>query len=217
MEGTMPQMSIKGLAKYIVASPAQQRKVIRDYKYPQAEGLAQANYYRDAKECIREYHRGTRARTWLEGRSEALYGLAAAETGSRRTKIQNNARAIRDYAINFHDRIYQVQPQQRFRYLHGGMIITLSPDLCVTDRNRTRYVFFNFARVEADPSLQRIMVQCLYDAIRSEGIVLGGRDVQVQDVPRGATIFGARLSSRTRNEIEAACETINTLWPSIAP
>jgi hypothetical protein len=49
----MIKISLKGLAKFMTASPSAQRKVLRDYKYPKPEGEAQASFYRDARRDIR--------------------------------------------------------------------------------------------------------------------------------------------------------------------
>ena len=50
------RMSARGLVRFMTSSPAAQRKVLRDYKYPEPEGVAQASYYRDVMDVIERYH-----------------------------------------------------------------------------------------------------------------------------------------------------------------
>ena len=59
------KLSAKGLAKFMTSSAAGQRKVLRDYKYPDEEGTAQAAYYREACDIVAQYHRDGHDKLWL--------------------------------------------------------------------------------------------------------------------------------------------------------
>jgi hypothetical protein len=75
------KLNVRGVAKYIAAGPAKQRRVLRDYKYPDPQGYAQAGYYRDAQEIIEAYHRGEYENEWLLQRAAELQVQAAAMVG----------------------------------------------------------------------------------------------------------------------------------------
>jgi len=60
------KLTVRGLAKYIVASPASQRRVLEDFKYAAGdEPFAMRTYYREAKQCIKSFHRNAHPSDWL--------------------------------------------------------------------------------------------------------------------------------------------------------
>ena len=61
----MVSITLKGLAKFMVATPAQQRKILRDYKYPKEEGQAMAQYYKEARDVIYSFHKNKHPKEWL--------------------------------------------------------------------------------------------------------------------------------------------------------
>jgi hypothetical protein len=54
------RISVKGLAKFIEGGPSAQRRVLREYKYPdEDEPSAMRLYYRDATDRIYAFHKNS--------------------------------------------------------------------------------------------------------------------------------------------------------------
>jgi hypothetical protein len=89
------KITLKGLANFMAAAPAKQRKILRDFKYPKPEGVAQAKYYGPARQTISAYHRHDHLHEWLEQQAHQLLSLATdVPTEAVATKLRSNARAI---------------------------------------------------------------------------------------------------------------------------
>jgi len=73
----MIKIGVKGLAKFMTASAAGQRKVLRDYKFPNEEGTAQAAYYREARDFVAEYHRRGHPAEWIRDKATVLQTTAS--------------------------------------------------------------------------------------------------------------------------------------------
>jgi hypothetical protein len=114
------KLNVRGVAKYIAAGPAKQRRVLRDYKYPDPQGYAQAGYYRDAQEIIEAYHRGEYENEWLLQRAAELQVQAAAMVGQRSTRLRSNATALRSYATHFGERRLEVLAHLSLRTTIAG-------------------------------------------------------------------------------------------------
>src|SRR5438552_2972289 len=101
----MIKMSVKGLAKFMVASPAAQRKVLQDYKFPdEDEPKAMRLYYGEAVDSIKAYHLRQLPVDWLLQQADRIGQLASTVNGMTRTRLRNNVRGLRDYADNFASR-----------------------------------------------------------------------------------------------------------------
>ncbi len=94
-------ISVRGLAKYMTASAAGQRKILRDFKYPNPEGTAQAAYYRDARNIISRYHENRHPSLWLVQKGASLVAESKRASGSRATRLGHNGRAVTEYASQF--------------------------------------------------------------------------------------------------------------------
>src|SRR5262245_23614873 len=125
------RLGVKGLAKYMTSGAAAQRKVLRDYKYPDQEGAAQARYYRDARKHIVSLHHNGHDAAWLLHKADQLDVLAGRHGGQSAVRLTNNARALRHYARNFADREYQILSDIDLALYSGPVRITAVPDLHV--------------------------------------------------------------------------------------
>lgn len=136
------KVSLKGLAKFMTASPASQRKIVRDFKYPDPEGVAQAAYYRDARDRIAAYHQNNHPADWLSSRADALTTRAASSTGRSATRLRNNARALRQYEAGWGDNRLEVLADLKLELTYGGVRISVVPDLHVMERGIKKIIKF---------------------------------------------------------------------------
>src|SRR5262245_35060988 len=110
------KLSVRGLAKYIVASPAGQRRVLQDFKYAAAdEPFAMRTYYREVKDCIKSFHRDAHPAEWLQQQAAFVLASSREETGSTAERLEQNARAIREYGERLSARRFEVLDRCRFR------------------------------------------------------------------------------------------------------
>ena len=124
------KITIKGLLKVLEALPAEQRKAIQDFKYPDPEGQAQGKYYRDALRAIRAHHAAPDA-GHLSRAAAALRADLPHAKASVRPRLKHNIRAIEAYETLFAPRRFLVQPEQRLALRHGEVDVRVTPDLRV--------------------------------------------------------------------------------------
>lgn len=211
-------INVKGLVKFMTATPSGQRKVLQDYKFPdEREPGAMRGYYAEAKRIIRSYHANDHAPTWLQERGDRL-DLEAANTFERRRveRLRNNARAVRQYAAHFAGRKYVVRPDLKLSLDLGQVRIRVRPDLFVTERSTERLIVVAFPATPMDERDARITTQCVFEAARLKIDGLRASSVVICEVASGTEHRGARVGSRMRADIEAACENICALWGGIA-
>jgi hypothetical protein len=211
----MIKIGLKGLAKFIASSPAAQRKVLRDYKYPKREGEAQALYYRDARLLIRRNHSRGNPEGWLSARSQELSLKAQTESGASALRARHNARALREYNQSWGNKAFEILGDLSLSLSYSGVIISIYPDLHVREAGVERIIKLEFASRPAGDVVIRIMSQAMFEAASAAGLNLRSADILLVDVPRKTVYRGARMRSRTAKDIEAACQTIADIWPSL--
>ena len=209
------RITLTGIAKYMTSSSAQQRKVLRDYKYPDPEGTAQAAYYRDAYNSIRDYHRNRQGIHWLLSQADDLDDRKqTAPTQQAQIRITHNAQAIRHYSTHFGHRTIQCDSPLSMTYSYAGVLIRVTPDLNGTERGHQRLLKIQFARSSDPDKHAKIVGQIMMEAASLNGLQLRGSSVRVWDCHTGAD-HQARVRSRIKAEIEAACQNIAAIWPHI--
>lgn len=212
----MIKISVKGLAKFMTSSSAAQRKILRDYKHPdEDEPAAMRLYYKDATDRIVAYHRSGHDRSWLTEKAKDVAELARLTPGPAGTRLRNNSRALSFYEQHFAERSFEPQGQLRLRLEVGGVTITVSPDLYVLEKGKAKVVKLEFSKEAPSDESVKIISQAMFEAAKGHVQGLSSSSVLLLDVPRGTEHRGARAGARMLNEIQAACKTIEAVWPSI--
>jgi len=211
----MIKISLKGLAKFMTSSAAGQRKILRDYKYPDPEGFAQALYYREARDLVCAFHQSSNSPDWLSAQASSLQILASRLTGQSARRVANNARAVRAYHTHFSDKVLTVKPDITLEFLCGNIRVTVCPDLYALERNREKLFKLEFGTQGLNPDAAKIISQIMFEATVQKGMGLSSSDVCCVDVPRGLVYKGARVGSRMIKEVEAACQNITSIWQNL--
>jgi hypothetical protein len=218
MSFSVIRLGIKSLAKYMTASPASQRKILLDAKYPnEDEPYAMRLYYREATERIVAYHRNDHEENWLLAKADDLAQLATFTGGNSATRLRHNSRALRQYKQVFASRRFVPQSQLRLSWDVDQVRISVVPELYVLEGAKAKVIKLDFSSNQPDEELIRIISQATYEAGRGRIPNLTNSSILYFDVPRGREHRGARAGSRMIKEIEAACTTISTVWDSISP
>jgi hypothetical protein len=213
----MIRIGLKGLAKYILATPANQRKILTDHKFPYPEGEAQAQYYRDVRRLVKVYHQNNNRSGFLLAKAEELRSLAQIHGGASGLRLRHNVRALREYERCWGDKQFQVLGSISLAFHSHGVRISVFPDLHVSENGMEKIVKFEFSSDDPDPQLLKIMSQIMFEAAIEGGLLLQPAGVLILDVPRGNVHRVARVRSRIKRDIEAACETIANVWPALEP
>jgi hypothetical protein len=211
----MIKIGLKGLAKFIASSPAAQRKVLRDYKYPKREGEAQARYYHEARLFIRRNHSRGNPQGWLSARSQELSLKAQALSGASAVRVRHNARALREYDQFLGNKTFEILSDLSLSLSYSGVTISVYPDLHVREAGVERVIKLEFGSKPPSEVAIRIISQAMFDAVSAAGLSLRAADILLIDVPRKTLYRGARMRSRTARDIEAACQTIADIWPAL--
>lgn len=212
----MKKLSLKGLADYMTASSTRQRSILRQYKYPlEDEARAKIVYYREARDIVSAFHAAAHDQAWLLDEANRLKALAGASQGATKTRLQHNARAVRAYAEHFSTRSFEVLGDVYLSLLHGGVTITVVPDLHVKEKGQEKIIKLEFGVKQPDPVLVRIMAQGMLEASDVAKLGLPSSAALVFDVPRGVSHAEARVGARVRRDIENACLNISAIWDAI--
>ena len=200
----------------MTASPAKQRKILRDFKYPDAdEAYAKRLYYREARDLIAAFHRNHHDGDWLRVKAQELAALADLMGGMSGHRLKQNARALLHYERHFGTRGFEPVEDLRLYLNIGKVRISATPDLVVDERGKRKLVKLDFSAKAPDPEKVKIIAQCMFEAAQGHIPKLTSSSILYLDVRRGAEHRGARAGARTWREIEAACETIAALWDTI--
>lgn len=213
----MISIGLKGLAKFMTAAPAAQRKILIDHKFPKYEGEAQAQYYREARRFIRAYHQKGNPEGQLSLNADEVRTLAQVHGGMSGIRLRHNSRALREYEQCWGRKQFEVLSPISLALQFHGVRISVFPDLHVMEDGVEKIVKFEFSRDEPDAHLIKIMSQTMFEAALEGGLVLSAAGVLVLDVHRKKAHKGARVGSKIKRDIEAACQTIAAVWPGLEP
>ncbi len=212
----MKKISLKGLASYMTESEARRRKTLHGFKYPDESGaFAKTIYYRAARDRIVAYHSGENDEEWLTEEVGNLRKLALSSEGARKTRLSNNARALRQYAKHFANKDYEVLGELSMGLEYRDVTVTVYPDLYIKEKGREKIIKLAFSSKEPEAEFIKIISQSLFEAAGQEGLGLKAGDVIFCDVPRGKMYKGAKMGSRMATNIKAACENISAIWETI--
>ena len=211
----MIQISVKGLAKYMHSGPATQRKVLRDFKYPDPEGSAQAKYYREARKWIVAYHQNDHDESWLHRKADQLDLRAGHQGGHSAVRLGNNARALRHYVRAFAGKPFEVLSELKLDLIYGPVRITVAPELHVLEKGKERIIKLDFSKTAPDTKLVKTITQAMFEAATQHGLQLPPSSVLYMDVTRHKVHRGARMGARLSRDIEAACQNITAIWDGL--
>jgi hypothetical protein len=211
----MIKIGMKGLAKFMTSDDSQRRRVLKDYKFPDPEGSAQAYYYREARDFIETFHKRNHEPGWLSEMAGRLRVLGAAASGRTSARLRHNARALDQYQEHFSDRKFSVETDFRKKLLVNGVSISVIPDLHVKERKAEKLIKLEFVKDEMHPDIPKIICQLMLWAASELGLQIRSSGVCVYDVPRGGVHKEARIGSRIQKRVEDSCQNLVAIWDTI--
>jgi len=201
----------------MVGNSTNQRKVLKEYKYPKKHGLYPKKYYSDATNVIRKYHKRGHNLAWLIAQATILDTKASLASGKlKKQTLTSNAKAIRAYAKNFSKRVFTILPDVRLSQTIGSINIVAEPTMHVIEGKKEKLIRLEFSRPPRDSDRYfKILCQWTYDNAIISGFTIRPKDVVCLHVSSGTTHYAIRKRSRITTEIINACTNISGLWPGI--
>jgi len=179
----MIKISLTDLAKFMTSGPVAQRKVVHDYRYPdEDEPKAMRLYYLEAVDSIKAYYLNKHPSAWLHQQTERISDLVVTVGGMTRSRLNNNARAVRQYAENFGARKFTIIDDLKLALVFGNVRVTVMPDLHVREANKEKIVKLGFSRTEPDGEVVRIISQSMFEAYRTAEGAITSSNVLYLDV-----------------------------------
>jgi hypothetical protein len=214
----MIKLTLKGLAKYVASSPAAQRKILQDFKYPAAdEPFAMRVYYREAIDSLKEYIKNRHSSEWLRQRAIQLTAVREGQSAASARRLRQNAQAVLLYEKHFGSKDLEILDAPRFRLNFHGVAVSVVPELCLRDGARTKLIKLQFGGTKLAEQSLKVITRCLLLAANSQDFDLTPSSAIYIDLPRGIVHTAPRAGQRTLQDIRAACETISQIWDSIPP
>lgn len=209
------KIGAKALAQFMLASPSEQRRILRDYKFPKPEGAAKGAYYADAINAIRDFHASGNDEQVL---ADAMERLRASETTSGKaatvSRLRQNRIALAAYLRNFSNWQLAILQTPPLALTQGVVRIKARADLCVMNGTR-KLVKIDCGKPTPEGKLIKVVLQVMFQAASANAQQVRPQDIVYVDVRRASRYKGARVRSRINRDIEAACANIEALWPSI--
>lgn len=213
------KISVSGLARFMKAGPASQRTLLKTYKFTTdkyGNKRPQIVRYSEARAAIKKYHEsGNNVATLLEAVAALQKKEASIDPDKDVSRIQDNIRAIRAYMKHFSKNAFIVLDNPKPKYTHNGVEVSASPDLFVDDGGTRKMIKLDFNSSPLDLESIKIILKVMHEASINLNLNIAPKDVIYLDVSRNEHHIGAKLNKALKKDIDAACETIEDIWPKV--
>jgi hypothetical protein len=212
------KISVSGLAQFMNATSFSQRRLLRDYKFPftkDGKKKPQIVRYSEARAAIQKYHSRDNDVTVLLEAVEALKKTAADNPDKDQSRYNDNIRAINAYMKYFQKNQFTVLNNPRPKYIHGDVQVSTTPDLYVQEDGVKKLVKLDFNAKAPKEDVVSIILKVMHEAAMAENLDVKPSDVIYLDVSRQQQFTGKKLSQKLKRDIDAACETIEDIWPKV--
>lgn len=211
-------ISVNGLAKFMTSSESTRRKILRDYKFPfnkDGSKKPQIVRYSEARSVIRDYHESGNNAATIVTAIEKLIEKREKYPDKDASRINDNIRALKTYLNHFSQRKFQVLQTPKPTYIHGDVIVKASPDLYVDEDGKKKLIKLDFSVKIPDEQTIEILLKVMYEAAFMSKVPVSPADVIYLDIARQAQRNGKKLNKQLKKNIDAACETIEDIWPKL--
>lgn len=200
------------------ANSSAQRTFLRNQKFPRTfDGKKRPPIvrYSEAHHAIRKYHESGNDITVLISAIEGLVKKENEHPERDPARIRDNIRALKTYMAHFSKNCFTILSNPKPKYIHGEVTVSATPDLYVEEGGKKKLIKLDLNAVKPDQEEVNIILKVMHEASVLGGLGVQPRDVVYLDVSRQAQYDGKKLNTRLKREIDAACETIADIWPSI--
>ena len=171
--------------------------------------------YSEARATIQKYHQSENDVTVLLDAVEALKKKAADHPEKDQSRIQDNIRAIRTYMKYFQRNDFTVLANPRPKYVHGDVYVSTTPDLYVEENGVRKLIKLDFSATAPKDEIVSIVLKVMHEAAMIDELGVTPSNVIYLDVSRQRQFTGKKLNKQLKRDIDAACETIEDIWPRV--
>lgn len=211
-------ITVSGLAQFMNATSFRQRRLLRDYKFPfNKDGTRKPQIvrYSEARATIQKYHQSDNDVTVLLDAVETLKKKAADNPEKDQSRFRDNIRAITAYMKHFQDNKFTVLPSPRPKYVHGDVYVSTTPDLYVDENGAKKLIKLDFSATAPKDEVVSIILKVMHEAAMIDELGVAPSNVIYLDVSRQRQFTGKKLNKQLKRDIDAACETIEDIWPRV--
>jgi hypothetical protein len=211
-------ITVSGLAQFMNATSFRQRRLLRDYKFPfNKDGTRKPQIvrYSEARATIQKYHQSDNDVTVLLDAVETLKKKAADNPEKDQSRFRDNIRAITAYMKHFQDNKFTVLPSPRPKYVHGDVYVSTTPDLYVDENGIKKLIKLDFSATAPKDEVVSIILKVMHEAAMMDELGVMPSNVIYLDVSRQRQFTGKKLNKQLKRDIDAACETIEDIWPRV--
>ena len=212
----MIKLSVRFVARYLVANEATKTELLVTQKYPRPEMLARSRFYSEARTTISAFHRGTTTRDEIDARIAALRTEARHADRWSRSELVSNADVLERYMYQQGHRLLQLEARPTDDLVRSDVRVTARPTLFAIENGKRRLIFLELSE-NCDKAMKRVLAQLAFEAFRSVLRNLAPSAIQVVDVRGGHVLELDRPGSSIGRDLAIACKTITTEWPRILP
>lgn len=224
-----PTISVNKLAESIVSKAAKKRKILKDRKYPDPD-FNMGAYHREAEEAIQRYiSLGAMDTNPLDNALNILNQKAPEKIGTIR-RINSNAGSIErflemldDIDLKGGDPEMASSSSQKLK-IHN-VIVSVRPEIilrgtgpkgvaCVGAIKLHMSSSDNFNE-EAAGYVSALLQEYTSQILLADGEIVNPSYCQVIDVGNGKVFPGVKATAQRMKDIEAECQNIFGLWPTI--
>jgi hypothetical protein len=219
---------VNKLAEFMVAKPRRQRQILRDQKYPtDFKGM----FYRDATEAIASYIASNLEKASIITTAISILSQKRPEKIGTRRRIDANIDALEAFqemvdVIDLKSAIPSLGSNSPPRLTIRNVEISVRPDIILhvpgksgvqlTGAIKLHFPMTNSLGVSGEGFVSAMLQRWLRDHIPEDGepspAFCYAIDVGAKSVGKGVAATKARFA-----DIEATCQNIVALWPTITP
>jgi hypothetical protein len=171
--------------------------------------------YSEARSAIKKYHSSGNDIATLIAAVAALQRKDAAHPEKDSNRIKDNIKAIQTYMTHFARNKFAVLDNPKPKYRHGEVEVSATPDLFVDDGGHRKMIKLDFNAVALDAESVQVILKVMHEASALQELGVQPKNVIYLDVARQAQQTGAKLNKQLKRDIDAACETIEDIWPKV--
>ena len=116
---------------------------------------------------------------------------------------------------HFQDKKFTVLENPRPKYVHGDVYVSTTPDLYVDENGTRKLIKLDFSAATPKEEVVNIILKVMHEAAMVEELGVKPSDVIYLDVSRQRQFTGKKLNKQLKRDIDAACETIEDIWPRV--
>lgn len=212
------RISVKVLADFMLASPARQRSIIRDAKFPKFKDgrpKPQIVRYSETRAAIRDFHESGNDIAVLLKAVERLTNKKANNPEKDASRIDDNIRAITAYAKYYSSSPFTVLQTPKPIYRFEQLEVSATPDLCVQENGAKKLIKLDFNKSKPQKEAVDIIMKVMSEAALQAELGVRPQDVVYLDVSRREQYSGRKLNKALKKNIDAAMATIQDMWNNI--